>query len=101
MRICTAKASPISRETVKWGCAREWGGWGSLSEDGPGQHNPDRSEDPWGRAAEDARTEVLVSALIPDTERGVTMAAESTKGDGKPGYWEGRVRYSGLEAGLR
>ena len=28
---------------AKLGCAREWGGWGRLSEDGPGQHNPDRS----------------------------------------------------------
>src|SRR5260370_8771727 len=52
MRICTAKASRISRETVKSGCACEWGGWGRLSEDGPGQHNPDRSEGPWGRAAD-------------------------------------------------
>src|ERR1022692_453854 len=59
---CTAKASGISRETVKSGCAREWGGWGQLSEDGPGQHNPDRSEDPWGRAAAAARTEVRISA---------------------------------------
>src|SRR5205085_9016480 len=51
MQICTAKASRISRETVKSGCAREWGGWGRLSVDGPGQKNPDRSEGPWGRAA--------------------------------------------------
>ena len=29
-------------------CAGEWGGWGRLSEDGPGQHNPDPSEGPWG-----------------------------------------------------
>ena len=74
---------------------------GSESEDGPGQHNPDRSEDPWGRAAEAARTEVLVSASVPDTERGYPMAAESTKGDGKPACWEGHVQYSGLEAVLR
>src|SRR5215467_4829625 len=50
MQICTAKASGISRESVKSGCAREWSGWGQVSEDGPGQHNPDRSEGPWGRA---------------------------------------------------
>ena len=50
MRICTARASGISRETVKSRCAREWGGWGRISEDGPGQQNPDRSEGPWGRA---------------------------------------------------
>src|SRR4030095_8218358 len=52
VNACTAKASRISRETVKSGCAREWGGWGRVSEDGPGQHNPDRSEGPWGRAGE-------------------------------------------------
>ena len=46
MRIGTARASGISRETVKSRCAREWGGWGRISEDGPGQHNPDRSEGP-------------------------------------------------------
>jgi hypothetical protein len=62
MRICTAKASGISRETVKSRCAREWGGWGRISDDGPGQHNPDRSEGPWGRAARPARTEVFISA---------------------------------------
>src|SRR5712691_8371028 len=61
MRICTAKASGISRETVKSRCAREWGGWGRISVDGPGQNNPDRSEGPWGRAAWPARTEVLIS----------------------------------------
>src|SRR6516162_7708357 len=48
---CTAKASRISRSAAKLGCARNWGGWGRLSVDGPGQHNPDRSEGPWGRAA--------------------------------------------------
>src|ERR1700680_2513518 len=62
MRICTATASRISRQAVKSGCAREWGGWGRISEDGPGQNNPDRSEGPWGRAAESARTEVFTSA---------------------------------------
>jgi hypothetical protein len=62
MQICTAKATRISRETVKSGCAREWGGWGRLSDDGPGQNNPDRSEGPWGRAGWPARTEVLTSA---------------------------------------
>src|SRR3954465_7313994 len=36
------------RPAVKSRCAGEWGGWGRLSEDGPGQHNPDLSEGPWG-----------------------------------------------------
>jgi hypothetical protein len=48
-RSRTAKASRISRRAVKSRCAREWGGWGRLSVDGPGQHNPTSSEDPWGR----------------------------------------------------
>src|SRR3954465_14572762 len=36
------------RPAVKSRCAGEWGGWGRLSEDGPGQQNPDLSEGPWG-----------------------------------------------------
>jgi ABC transporter substrate binding protein len=48
-RSRTAKASRISRLAVKSRCAREWGGWGRLSDDGPGQNNPDPSEGPWGR----------------------------------------------------
>src|SRR4249920_469767 len=47
-RSRTAKASRIS-QTVKSRCAREWGGWGRLSDDGPGHYNPDPSEGPWGR----------------------------------------------------
>ena len=46
----TVKAFHISRSAMKLGCAREWGGWGRISVDGPGQHNLDRSEDPWSRA---------------------------------------------------
>src|SRR5208282_2404691 len=48
-RSRTAEASHISRSAMKLGCAREWGGWGRLSVDGSGQHNPNRSEGPWGR----------------------------------------------------
>ena len=33
---------------VKSRCAREWDGWGRLSDDGPGQNNPVPSEGPWG-----------------------------------------------------
>jgi hypothetical protein len=47
----TAKAARINRIAVKSSCAREWGAWDQLSDDGPGQHNPDRSEGPWGKAA--------------------------------------------------
>ena len=48
-RSRTAKASRISRHAVKSRCACEWGGWGRLSDDGPGQNNPDPSEGPWGK----------------------------------------------------
>jgi len=47
-RSRTAKASRISRRAVKSRCACEWGGWGRLSDDGPGHYNPDSSEGPWG-----------------------------------------------------
>jgi len=47
-RSRTAKASRISRQAVKSRCAHTWGGWGRLSDDGPGHDNPDPSEDPWG-----------------------------------------------------
>ena len=48
----TARTPGISRESVKSRCACTWGGWGRISVDGPGQHNPDQSEGPWGRAAD-------------------------------------------------
>ncbi len=47
-RSRTAKALRISRLAAKSRCACEWGGWGRLSDDGPGQNNPDPSEGPWG-----------------------------------------------------
>ena len=78
-------ASRISRQAAKSGCAREWGGWGRLSEDGSGQHNPDRSEGPWGRAAGSARTEVPYPRIVPDTEQGVH--GESS---GHEGRWQTR-----------
>jgi len=81
--VCTAKAFRISRRAVKSGCACEWGGWGRISIDGPRQNNSDRSEGPWGRAADAARTEVLKRVASPDTERGRDTKAESTKGGGK------------------
>ena len=45
-RSRTAKASRISRRAVKSRCAREWSGWGRLSDDGPGHYNLDLSEGP-------------------------------------------------------
>ena len=58
-RSRTAKAVRISRWAVKSCCACEWGGWGRISDDGPGQHNLDRSEGPWSRATQVARMAVF------------------------------------------
>src|SRR5499427_162230 len=64
-RTCPAKASRINRSAAKSRCARNWGGWGRLSVEGPGQHNPDRSEDPWGRATKVARMAALQRTTAP------------------------------------
>ncbi len=47
-RSRTAKTPRINRHAAKSRCAREWGGWGRVSDDGPGHYNPDPSEGPWG-----------------------------------------------------
>src|SRR6202049_5147388 len=67
-RSRTAKASRISRRAVKSRCAREWGGWGRLSDDGPGQNNPDPSEGPWVGGVFH-RMAVHYRVLRPDSER--------------------------------
>ena len=61
-RSRTAKASRISRYAVKSRCAREWGGWGRLSDDGPGHYNPDPSEGPWGGGVTTPRRCTIESA---------------------------------------
>ena len=76
----TARASRISRRAVKSGCAHKWGGWGRLSVNGPRQNNSDRSEGPWGRATEVARTEVHKRVASPDTERGRDAASGGHEG---------------------
>ena len=67
-RSRTAKASRISRHAVKSRCAREWGGWGRLSDDGPGHYNPDPSEGPWGGGLPTLQCGTR-SSLRPDTVR--------------------------------
>ena len=64
-RSRTAKASRITGVAGKARRACEWGGWGRVSGDGSGQHNPDRSEGPWGRAEETARMAVSNRAIGP------------------------------------
>ena len=66
-RSRTAKALHINRCAAKLRCACEWGGWGRLSDDGPGQHNLDRSEGPWSRATQIARMAVFPPGRWPPT----------------------------------
>ena len=67
-RSRTAKASRISRYAAKSRCAREWDGWGRLSDDGPGHYNPDPSEGPWGGGVITLQGGALTSPR-PDTVR--------------------------------
>src|SRR5467141_2683664 len=67
-RSRTAKASRISRHAVKSRCAREWDGWGRISDDGSGHYNPDLSEGPLGRRSNDLHGGAQ-SSRWPDTER--------------------------------
>src|SRR3989454_9504928 len=90
MRIGTAMASRISRQAAKSGCAREWGGWGRLSDDGPGQHNPVRSEGPWGRARNSPERRCSTGRRAAAQKADHTGAAESTKGEGEPHRAKGR-----------
>jgi hypothetical protein len=77
----TAKAPRITSTAGKSRRAHEWGGWGRLSIDGPGQKNPDRSEGPWGRAATAARMAAAHRAEALDSERDTPAAT----GDAKDG----------------
>jgi len=82
-RSRTAKASRISRLAVKSRCACEWGGWGRLSDDGPGHYNPDPSEGPWGGG-------VMTSKAVRNRVHGPTQCGTTavtmrcTKGERKP-----------------
>jgi len=83
-RSRTAKTSRISRHAVKSRCACEWGGSGRLSDDGPGQHNPGRSEDPWGRSGYSTPYGGARSSQRPDSERDNRWTTRCTKGGCKP-----------------
>lgn len=90
MRSRQAKTSHISLK-VKLRCAPRRDGWGRLSDNGPGQYNPDRSEGPWGRAADPLARRCSQAHPSLTQSRELTMAAEGTKDDGKPARWEGPV----------
>jgi len=80
------RAARISRGAAKSRGAGEWGGWGRVSDEGLGQHNPDRSEGPWGSARDRAHGGAGGAALL-DTVRGFGVGAKRTAGGGKP--WRG------------
>ena len=83
-RSRTAKASRISRYAVKSRCACEWGGWGRLSDDGPGHYNPDPSEGPCGGGVIDPPWRCAIESTDP-TQCGTTEATtRCTKGEDKP-----------------
>jgi hypothetical protein len=87
----TAKAFHISRRAMKLGCACEWGGWGRISVDGPGQHNLDRSEGPWSRASTSLAWRCSTEQVASDSERRTHAAAESTKDGSKPASRDGHA----------
>ena len=80
------RAARRSRGAAKSRGAGEWGGWGRVSDEGLGQHNPDRSEGPWGSARDRAHGGAGGAALL-DTVRGFGVGAKRTAGGGKP--WRG------------
>ena len=76
-RSRTAKALRISRHAAKSRCAREWGGWGRLSEDRPGHDNPVRERAP-------GVSRCIIKFHDP-TQCGIISAtARCTKGEGEP-----------------
>ena len=95
MRMGTAMASRISRQAAKSRCACEWGAWGRLSDDGPGQHNPDRSEGPWGRAARLLEWRCSSAPVDPTLSGDSELKAVSTKGGCKLDWRDNWAPHSG------
>jgi hypothetical protein len=76
-RSRTAKTLRISRRAVKSRCACEWGGWGRLSDDGPGHYNPDPSEGPWGRWSSPPHGGAVIASTDP------TLCGSTLKHEGR------------------
>jgi hypothetical protein len=93
-RSRTAKASRISRRAVKSRCAREWDGWGRLSDDGPGHYNPDPSEGPWGGGLPSLHGGALSSPCLPTQSGNIAATTRCTKGGCKPAVMQ---RMSGAD----
>jgi hypothetical protein len=79
---------------VKSRCAREWGGWGRLSDDGPGQNNPNPSEGPWGKwKPTEWRCEIEPTG---PTQSGATVEVTRRTKDGRKPYADQRMPGAGL-----
>src|SRR5580692_12205270 len=76
------------RHRVKSRCAREWGGWGRLSDDGPGHYNPDPSEGPWGRWSIPPHGGAVIASTDP------TLCGSTLKHEGRR-QTERRAAYAG------
>ena len=85
-RSRTARALRISRRAVKSRCACEWGGWGRLSDDGPGQNNPDPSEGPWG-GGRSIHQAVQYRVLDPTQSGIIEVTHELHEGRTQTGGW--------------
>ena len=83
-RSRTAMALCITDTVGKAQRAREWDGWGRISDDGSGHYNPNRSEGPWDRATGVARMAVRDRAEVCDAERRGPAVTGRTKDGGKP-----------------
>jgi hypothetical protein len=78
-----AKPLRISRHAAKSRCARGWGGWGRLSEDGSRQHNSSQSGDPW--AEDDPTSTTVRDRALGPTQCGIgDVATKCTKGGREP-----------------
>src|SRR5947208_15091394 len=72
--------------------------WGRLSDDGPGQHNPDRSEGPWGKA-EDRLHGSAHKHIVPDTGQGMNGESREHEGEKRPMPRSGRSSSAGSRPG--
>src|SRR5580704_19186027 len=68
------------------GRAHHQGGWGRLSDDRPGQHNPDSSEDPWGGGLPTLHGGASARNR-PDTERDIRGYDEMHEGRKQTNTW--------------
>jgi hypothetical protein len=77
-----------SRSAAKSRCAREWGGWGRLSDNGRGQHNPDRSEGPWGKWSNPLHGGAVIASTDP-TLGGSMLKHEGRRQTGRRSVYVG------------